>query len=215
MRAPRGIRDEPRLADARITDHGHQPALLRDVGVGKRLFQNRQLAVAADERRVLALSLRALDQPDKPIRRHTLGLALELERLDLFDVHEAANQLIRQPADQDLVGRRRLLEAGRGVHGVAGHQSLAGGRVACDHLAGVDPGPVRELHAVPRQEVLVELAERPACRARTDRPERVVLVQLRQTEHRHDRVADVLLDRPAVDVEHRLHRVEVAGRLAE
>ena len=200
-----------------LTDHGHQPAALRDVGVGKRLFQDRQLAVAADERRLLALALGALDESDKPIRRDPLGLALQLERLDLLDVDEVAHELIRQPADQDLVCGSGLLQAGCRVDGVAGHEPLPGGRVAGDHLAGVDPGPIRELHAVPRQEVLVELAERLLHAMRgADRPERVVLVQLRQAEDGHDRVADVLLDRPAVEVEDRLHRVEVAGHdLAE
>ncbi len=41
------------------------------------------------------------------------------------------------------------------------------------------------------------------------RPERVVLVQHRDAEHRHDRVADVLLDRPAVSLDRGPHRVEV------
>ena len=41
--------------------------------------------------------------------------------------------------------------------------------------------------------------------------QRVVLVHLRDAEHGHDRVADELLDRPAVRLDDPLHALEVAG----
>ena len=42
-----------------------------------------------------------------------------------------------------------------------------------------------------------------------DRPQRVVLVQLRDPEDGHHRIADELLERSAVALEDRSHRIEV------
>ena len=51
-----------------------------------------------------------------------------------------------------------------------------------------------------------------ALGGRLDRSQRVVVVPDRQPEDRHDGVADDLLDRAAVRLEHRAHLVEVAGQ---
>jgi hypothetical protein len=60
-------------------------------------------------------------------------------------------------------------------------------------------------------ELLVESSEMvPHLGGRADCSKRVVLVYARQSEDGHDRVADVLLDRPAVALERGSHLVEVA-----
>jgi len=48
--------------------------------------------------------------------------------------------------------------------------------------------------------------------ARSNGPERVVLVKARDTEHHHDGIADELLHRAPVTLDDRRHRLEVAGQ---
>ena len=97
---------------------------------------------------------------DEPVGGYRLGLALQLERLDLLDLDVVADEPVRQRAEKDLALAGRLLEAGRDVDRVAGDEPLARGRVAGDDLARVDAGAVREADAVGRLELDVELLER-------------------------------------------------------
>ena len=108
----------------------------------------RSSRLAADERRVVAArdALVATDR-DEPVGRHPLRLALQLQRLDRLDLDRVADEPIGQVAEQDLAGRRGLLEARRHVDRVAGGQALARGGVAGHHLTGVDAGAVGEGHA--------------------------------------------------------------------
>ena len=123
----------------------------------------------------------------------------------------SAHEPVRLPAEQDLARLRRLLEARGDVDRVAGGDRLLRGRVADDDLARVDPDSLLEPHAEP----LLELAVQPRQRAphlvgRPHRAKRVVLVDDRDAEDGHDRVADELLDRAAVPLQHGAHLVEVA-----
>ena len=60
-------------------------------------------------------------------------------------------------------------------------------------------------------ELRVQPGERLAhVRGGAHRPQRVVLADVRHPEDRHHRVADELLDRAAVPLDRRTHRVEVA-----
>ncbi len=146
----------------------------------------------------------------QPVGRHGLGLALELERLDDLDLDGVAHEPVGRLTDEHLHRGRVLLEPRRDVHGVARDQPLAVGDVAGDHLAGVDAGPVLEADTVRRLETFVHPSQGlPHLRGGANRPDRVVLVQDRQAEDRHDRVADVLLHGAAVALEHRLHLREV------
>ena len=109
-------------------------------------------------------------------------------------------------------GPARLLEPSRGVDGVAGHQPLARAGVAGDDLAGVDPDVVAAARCPRPLGTRVEGRQRGLhVRGGADRPQRVVLVADRQPEDGHDRIADELLDRPAVPLEGVPHRFEVAG----
>jgi len=96
---------------------------------------------------------------------------------------------------QDLPRLSGLLQPRRDVHGVAGNEEITGAAVARRHdLAGVDADPhrqpVAQLAVVPHSVAKLE--------RRRDRSFGVVAVRERQSEHRHDRVADELLDGPAM-----------------
>jgi hypothetical protein len=120
--------------------------------------------------------------------------------------------LVGEIADQYLHRRRRLLEPGGNIDRVAIREALVGVRVGGrDDLASVDAHPCGERDPVCALEIDVDPAERflhVECGA--DRPDRIVLADLRQPEHGHDRVADVLLDLAAVLGQDVGHHAEVA-----
>ena len=178
----------------------------------ERARESRELLLAADEGRASASVRRhRLAHADEPVGRHRLGLPFQLERLDLLDVDVAPDEPVGQLAEQHLALARGLLETGGDVDGVAGDESLPGRRVAGDDLAGVDARPVGELHAVDELQLVVELLERRLHPGgRTNRAQRVVLVEPGQPEDGHHGVADELLDHAAVPLELAPHRVEVA-----
>ena len=114
--------------------------------------------------------------------------------------------------DDDLAWRGGLLQACGGVNRVAGDQCLTVGRVAGYHLPGVDSGSEADGYAtfcveldIQKPQALADLGGRP------HRAKRVILVQLRNAEDRHYRIADELLDRPAVALDDRAHLGEVAA----
>src|SRR6266511_1561180 len=128
-----------------------------------------------------------------------------------------ADEPVRRLADEDLERGGGLLEPRGDVDRVSGDETLPGPRIAGDDLPGVHPRPVLDLHPPTLLELLVQSPQRLLHRSgRTHGPQRVVLVDPRQPEDGHDRVADVLLDAPAVVLEDLAHLLEVAGHeLAE
>ena len=103
-----------------------------------------------------------------------------------------------------------LLETGGDVHRVAGGQALGVTALTGDDFAGVDTGPVLQGDPELGSEGDVEVLERLAHHGRRSHgPQRVVLVHPGQAEDRHDRIPDVLLDRPAVALQGGLHGREV------
>ena len=119
---------------------------------------------------------------------------------------------MRSLADQDLARLSGLLEASRDVDGVAGDEGLTARRIAGHHLTGVDPRAGEDAEAAVALEVLVQSVQSLAhLEGGPHGPERVVLVQDGDAEHRHDGVADELLHGPPVRFERRLHLLEVAG----
>ena len=208
-----GARDElaqqPRLADARLAQHRDHPP---GAGRGRRadlIAQELQIVVATDERsRGRAL---AAGQGDQPEGRHPLGLALQLQRLDRLGLDRVADEQVCERAQERLHRRRRLLEPRRHVHGVTGRKPLVPGRLVGHDLAGVHAGAIRHRHAVVAVERNVERVQAAAhVERRPHGPQRIVLMRLRQPEHRHDGVADELLDGAAVTLDGRPHDVEVA-----
>lgn len=78
-------------------------------------------------------------------------------------------------------------EASCDVHRVAGDETLACARVTCDDLPGIDAGT----HGQPDTPVTLELVVQHGLRAlhvggRAHRPQRVVLMKLRQDELLHN-----------------------------
>jgi hypothetical protein len=118
--------------------------------------------------------------------------------VDPFGLNEPGDDAVGELTDEDLAGRRGLLEPRGRVDSVAGHESLPERGVAGDHLAGEDAGPVGQTDAPARLKVVVEpghpLVDVPR---RQDRSKRVVLPHRTEPEHGHDRVADVLFHRAA------------------
>ena len=82
-----------------------------------------------------------------------------------------------------------------------------------DHLAGVDADAQRHLRAVAPLQVVVELRDRQLHReGRADGALGIVLVRHRRPEDRHDGVADVLVDRPAVALDLARQRAKERGQ---
>jgi hypothetical protein len=123
------------------------------------LSQEGKLTLAADHRRVEPpWPLGGLTHRDEAECRDPLRLALQLERLDLFDLDVVSNEPVGHRAQQDLLGACSLLQPRGHVHRVPGDETLSGDRVARDHHAGVHAGPDGEPHAPVALELVVEAA---------------------------------------------------------
>ena len=206
------LADEAGLADARRAHDREQlcPAVVaRPL---ERVAQQPQLAGAADEsgahRRQAARLLRNV-APGAESRepRDRIRLPARVHRRARFVVDRRARQLFGERPDDDLAGLCVLLQPCRDVHDVAGDEELLPLVERGDSLAGV--------HAAARLEaerlLLVQRLQRVADRERrADRSLRVVVVQPRDPEDDHDRVADVLLDGPAVSLGDLADSLEVA-----
>ena len=133
-----------------------------------------------------------------------------LRSLFRLDLDRLAHEAVRRLAEQDLARRGVLLQAGGDVDGVAGHDRGIDGRHTGHDLAGVHADAHLDRHAPVPLELLVQGRE-PLAHVRRGprRPERVVLVQLRDAEDRHHRIAGVLLDGAAVPFDRGSHRLEV------
>ena len=154
---PEELADEARLADARVADdRDDRAASASTTALSKRRPQASHLGVPPDHRAGIGAS--ALRQPRTAQQSpgwHAFGLALELERLDRLDLDGRPHELVGELADEDLVGRRGLLQAGGGVDRVAGDEALTGAGVAGHDLAGVHADAHGELDAPAALELLV------------------------------------------------------------
>ena len=138
------------------------------------------------------------------------ALPLELERRRRFRLNGVANELVGRDADQDATGRSRRLQTSGKRYRLARDHRLPQARVAGDDLARRDPDPRLDFDAVVAEEIDIERDHsRLHLVCRPNGPQRVVLVDLGDAEHRHHGVADELLDRAAVAFDDRAHRLEV------
>jgi hypothetical protein len=144
--------------------------------------------------------------------RHAAGLALEGERRHAHRLDDMCDELVRSLSQEDLPGLRGLLEASGRVDGVARDECLPAPGIPRHDLSGLHAGACDECRSEPLLEFRVQLAQpvahlerRPHC------AQGVVLMDDRHAEHRHDGVADELLDRPSVPFDGRLHGGEVPG----
>ena len=176
---------EARLADAELAEDGdelHRAIPHRPL---KGVLQERQLRLAADERR--RGEPRRIVHPHGAPRPERLVPALDLERPGALDLDRACREPSRALAEQDLARLGRLLQAHGEVHGLARGKGRLG--VLDDDLAGFDADPDAEPQ---RLDLGDDLERRPQCALR------VVLVCDRHAERRHDRVAGELLDGSAM-----------------
>ena len=207
--------EDPGLADPRGACDGDEHAAAAVDGPAETGVQHPQLGPPPDQRhrgpaRVAALSGR----PAPPPPTSEAAAPCPSASIGPCDRRRAAPSTSRRVcgADDDAAGRRRRLEAGGGVDGVTGDEPMAGCPVGTGHLAGVDADPELEADTEVVLELAVQLGHGVAhLDRRAHRAKRVVLVQDGDAEDRHDRVADVLLDRAAVPLERLPHGGEVAA----
>ena len=99
-----------------------------------------------------------------------------------------------------------MLQSGRDIHRIAGHEELAIRASAGDRLAAVHADPSGKRHP----QLAVQIAHRVAHReSRTHGTLGIVVMQQRDTEHDHDGIADELFDGTAVRFRDRRHSLEV------
>ncbi len=167
-----------------------------------------QLPVTADERRLEARraqrSLCSGHHAQRSIERHRLGLALQLVAARVLVGDRRLRGAFRRLADQHRARLGRGLNSRRRVDHVARDHALPLG-------AERDGGLTRE-YAGTCLEPGAELGHsRDQVERGTHRPLGVVLVCDRSAPDGHHRVADELLDRAAVPLDHRPGRLEVTG----
>ncbi len=173
-----------------------------------------QLGVPAGQRRLQPVdALRSAHGGDdrlRPVQPHRLGLALQ-HVLTHVGVGDRGLRQARVSASTHTDARRRRgLHPGRGVDRVAGHHALPDR----PSVTATDPvtTPTRSdrsgsARRLPQRRHLADQVE-----PRADRPLGVVLVGDRDAPHRHHRVADELLDRPAVATHDRARPREVGAQ---
>ena len=204
--------DESRLADPGDPRHRDQvrPPLLC-AGVEQAL-DLAQLAVAADERRLQALGFErapgARDDPHCPPERVQSRFALELVRAGVLVDDRRLGRAPGRLAREHMAGLRQRLDPRGGVDDVARHHALAVGPDRDGGLAGEHAGPGAQVW---HSDLVAQRRDgRDQVERRPHRPLGVVLGGRRRPPHRHHRVADELLDRPAVELDQPPGRVEVA-----
>ena len=204
--------DQPRLPGSRRPqDREEMTGAVRRHPL-ERLSKQRQLAVPADDRRVESPVVAGGAGRDvlESIRGDRLLLALGRDRLRRLRPDRVTGQSEGLRADEDLAGSGRLLETGRGVDGIPGHQHLSGRGIARDDLARVHADPRRERDAAVALEFLVEVLQPVAHLHRgPNRAKGIVLMHVRDPEDRHHRISDELLHGAAMTFDRDLHRVEV------
>ena len=179
--------DEAALADAGLAEDGDEVRAPVADRACKRVLEELQLDLTADERgrRERALRLRR-DVEQLPTAKRLDAAADRHGIRGLGDDH-AVREAQHAGADQDRALRRRLLEPRGEIDRLACRERRIG--VLDDDLAGLDADSHAEAHLLDRGHDL----ERGAKGAL-----RVVLVRERDAERGHDRVAGELLDGAAV-----------------
>ena len=178
----------------------------------ERVLHLAQLAVAADERRLeagrAARTVCACDDADGAPELRLAGLALELERAGFLVDDGRLGDRARQLADQHGARLGRGLDARGGVDEVAGHHSLADGADRHRRLTGEDADSRAQLL---RAELLAQRGDgRGEVERRHERRARRPPRGDRRAPDGHHRVADELLDGPAVRLDQASAGVEVA-----
>ena len=177
------------------------------------LLEDAHLGISSDERRLQGLApIRAAAHGDDSVRPP--GRDRELLAFEQLLAGRLERDRHRRGAHGALVHQQRSggsggLQSGGGVDHVPGDHSLAGG------ADGDRRGARRDARAelqIGRVDLGSELTDRDdELESCPNGPLGVILVCRRRAEHRHDSVADELLDHAAVPVHDLACNVEVAG----
>ena len=191
--------DEPALADPALADDRDQPRAPFGTGCDVEVLEHPQLRPPPDERRLELYvppgSAAASHHPERAVGRHRRGLALECLVARGLEGDRLRRRLVGRLADEDGAGRCHGLEARRGVDQVARDHPLVRRPEGHRRLAGEHAGAQQELRA----DLLPETFHRDdEVERAADRALGVVLERGRRAPDRHDRIADELLDGPAV-----------------
>ncbi len=197
--------DEARFADARARNDGQEPGTPRFAGLALRRVESLQLLGPTNKRSLEPPPMRPRTHDlDEPVRLDLVGLALEFQGFDELDIDGVSDEVVGNLTDEHLARWRGLLEARGGVHGVAGDQALSGGRVAGNDLSGVHAGPVLERYPPSPAELRIDVHEAELhLPGGPDGANGIVFANSGKPEHRHDGVADELLDGSAVALDDR------------
>ncbi len=181
---------EPRLADPRLPGDRHEDGHPGRGRAGEALAQDRHLARSPDER----------DRPARGpggesfhrVRGQVHQEALRADVPALAERDLRLGERVRRLAHEHLAGSGRGLEPGRRVHDRPGDQELSRGPQTGGRHARLDPHAHLERIREPERDPLAAepSPDRQSC---SDRTERVVLVDRRESEDRHHGVADELL----------------------
>ena len=177
--------------------------------------EQRELPLASDHRRVepTCESRRMWVDLHDSVGPQRLSLPFQHQRFEWFGDDRVADEPIRRFADQDLARTRGLLETRRHVDWIACREHLLCHLPGDDNLARIQSGAHLDLEPVRAAELGIEDAERiPHVGSRAHGAEGVVFANMLDPEDRHDRVADELLDRSPVRLDHRSHGIEVARK---
>ena len=204
---------EPAFADSSEPRHRDEADPLLPGGGVEELFEEPQFLFPTDKWRLCpfgsahssALCNNALSLPDG----HRFFLTLQRERVAGDKGDCLAGGTHRRLADENRARFRGGLQAGRCVHQIPSNHSLTSGPEGHSCLAGEDT------RAYP--EVRCPDGSAKGCHRRyevhrgSDGSFGVVLCRRRHSPHRHDCVADELLDGAAVTLDHPPADIEVAG----
>ena len=186
---------EAALADPGLARDRDEPDPLLARRRVEQVLEQPQLGVAPDERRLEALvpaTTAALgDDAHRPPRGNRRFLALEHLLAGGLVRDRADGCLLGRLADEDGARRRHRLEPRGGVHEVARDHALVLRPEGDRGLAGQHAAAGLDARAQPRHDL-------DQLEAGADRSLGIVLVRGRGAPHGHHRVADELLDRPAV-----------------
>ena len=197
---------EAALADAALAGDGNEPDAPIAGGRVVQVLEQRQLIVAANERRLEPLgapSTAALrDDAQRPPGGDRRGLALEQLVGRLLEGDRTRCGMHRRLADQHRALRSHRLQAAGGVDHVAGDHPLADGADRDRRLSGQHAGS--SLHRRPQPADAADELER-----RPHGPLGIVLMAGRRSPDGHHGVADELLDDAAVALDDPAREVEV------
>ena len=205
---------QPRLADASDADHGHQ---VRSTLIGRgviELLRQPKLGITAGEWRLdLARPHRPADEPNDAHGSPQVdrqGLALHLLGPDRLVVDRGLGGLHRVVADEHVARLSRRLDPRCRVDDVAGNHPLVRRIQRDGRFAGEDAGAGSERRDA---DLFSQGLDRLGQLERGPHgPLGVVLVRHRRAPHRHDRIADELLDHAAVAPDQAATGLEVPGQ---